>query len=77
VAIAESINLFALYTDLGDMTDPRERESSETRLTITAGELVDFAEAVRAHERCIHEGGDEEEARVTAQALFNDSRLRA
>jgi hypothetical protein len=74
MAIAESINLFALYVDLGDMTDPRECEPSEARLTITAGELVDFAEAVRAYERCIHEGGDEEEARVTAQALFNDSR---
>ncbi|MGW3154017.1 hypothetical protein ACWDG9_04835 [Streptomyces sp. NPDC001073] len=74
MAIAENINLFALYVDLGDMTDPRECEPSESRLTITAGELCDFAEAVRAHERCIQDGGDEEEARVTAQAAYDDSR---
>ncbi|WP_457492441.1 hypothetical protein [Streptomyces sp. P5_D11] len=43
-------------------------------MTITAGELVDFADAVRAYERCLHEGGDEEEARETAQAVFDDSR---
>ncbi|MGW0136253.1 hypothetical protein [Streptomyces sp. NPDC003299] len=74
MAIAQSINLFALYVDLGDMTDPRECEPSEARLTITAGELVDFAEAVRAYERCLHEGGDEEEAWETARAHYNDSR---
>ncbi|WP_326755110.1 hypothetical protein OH738_10725 [Streptomyces hirsutus] len=74
MAIAENVNLFALYADLGEMTDPRECEPSHSLLTITAGELVDFADAVRAYERCLMEGGDYEEARETAQAVFNDSR---
>ncbi|MDF3300140.1 hypothetical protein [Streptomyces tropicalis] len=57
------------------MTDPRESEPSEALLTITAGELVDFADAVRAYERCLMQGGDHEEARETAQAHYDDSRL--
>lgn len=60
MAIAENINLFALYADMGTMTDPRESEPSESLMTITAGELVEFADAVRAYERCLLEGGDYE-----------------
>ncbi|MET7761719.1 hypothetical protein ABZS71_06645 [Streptomyces sp. NPDC005393] len=75
MAIVHSVNLFALYADLATMTDPRESEPSEALLTITAGELVDFADAARAYERCLMEGGDYEEARETAQAHYNDSRL--
>ncbi|MGW5198625.1 hypothetical protein [Streptomyces spiralis] len=74
MAIVQSVNLFALYAGLETMTDPSESEPSETLLTITAGELVDFADAVRAQERCLMEGGDEEEAWETAQAHYNDSR---
>ncbi|MET8185713.1 hypothetical protein ABZV15_07935 [Streptomyces sp. NPDC005246] len=55
-------------------TELRESGPSEAPLRITVGELVDFADAVRAYERTIHEGGDEEEALETAQSLFNDAR---
>ncbi|MFG2380573.1 hypothetical protein [Streptomyces avermitilis] len=75
MATVDNVNLFALYADMGTMTDPRESEPSESLLTITSGELVDFADAVRAYERCLHGGGDYEEARETAQAAYNDSRL--
>ncbi|MCX4564767.1 MULTISPECIES: hypothetical protein [Streptomyces] len=74
MAIAENINLFALYADLGEMTDPTESKPSHMLLTISAGELVGFADAVRAYERCLIEGRDYGEAQETAQALFNDSR---
>ncbi|MEV5472978.1 hypothetical protein AB0L66_11550 [Streptomyces sp. NPDC052207] len=74
MAIVDGVNLFALYADLGSLTDPRESEPSEAPMRITIGELVDFADAVRAYERCLTEGGDYEEARETAQALFNESR---
>ncbi|MGW2932947.1 hypothetical protein ACWDA7_14015 [Streptomyces sp. NPDC001156] len=74
MATVDNINLFALYAEMGTMTDPRESEPSESLMRITAGELVDFADAVRAYERCLTEGGDYEEARETAQAHYNDSR---
>ncbi|PAN00537.1 hypothetical protein CJI59_16765 [Streptomyces sp. Alain-F2R5] len=75
MAIVDSINLFALYADLTEMTDPALSEPRQSLLTIAAGELADFADAVRAYERCLMEGGDYEEARETAQAVFNDSRI--
>ncbi|MFE7029461.1 hypothetical protein ACFU9Y_04060 [Streptomyces sp. NPDC057621] len=74
MATVDDINLFALYADLGDLTDPAQSEPSLSLLTITVGELVDFADAVRAYERTLNEGGDEEEARETAQNVFNDNR---
>ncbi|MBQ0969208.1 hypothetical protein KBY91_15370 [Streptomyces sp. RK23] len=75
MAIVQNVNLFALYADLVTMSDPRETDPSATLMTITAGELTDFADAVRAQERCLTEGGDEEEAWETARAHYNDSRL--
>lgn len=73
MATVESINLFALHANIGEMTDSVS-EPCDSLMTITVGELVDFADAVRAYERTLNEGGDEEEARETAQALYNDSR---
>ncbi|CAL9456508.1 hypothetical protein SUDANB15_02531 [Streptomyces sp. enrichment culture] len=74
MAIVKSINLFALYADLTEMTDPKQSDPRDVQMTITAGELVDFADAVRAYERCLTEGGDEEEGWETARAHYNDSR---
>ncbi|GAA5078674.1 hypothetical protein [Streptomyces similanensis] len=75
MAAVQNINLFTLYADLVTMTDPGESDPSKTVLTITAGELTDFADAVRAQERCLTEGGDEDEAWETARAHYNDSQL--
>ncbi|CAM5555445.1 hypothetical protein [Streptomyces parvulus] len=75
MAIVQNINLFALYADLATMPNPGRSDPSNAALTITAGELTDFAGAVRAQERCLTEGGDEEEAWETPRAHYNDSRL--